>query len=206
MCHCSFCTIVNNRNNKCLPYNKVIFENKNFIAIPALGQFIEGYLLIISKRHLTSMALLNSDEFQDLEKIKTEVSTKFKPYYGTPIFFEHGSTSGDSISGNSITHAHLHAVGTNICLISRLKDHFVMKKLTTYDDLKSLGRDEKSYLYYENTNGSKWSCIVDKKIPSQFLRKLLADAVGFRKDEWDWKIFAFHEKIEAFLKKMTIDS
>src|SRR5205823_2407152 len=40
------------------------------------------------------------------------------------------------------------------------------------------------YLYYEQTNGQAWVCETER-IPSQYLRKLLAQSIG--SESWDWR-------------------
>ena len=47
---CTFCNI-----NKIKFGNTVLDETKYFYIIPSLGSIVEGYILIISKRHINSM-------------------------------------------------------------------------------------------------------------------------------------------------------
>ena len=66
---CEFCHKINegqttNRRNW---YDFLILtENDGFVAIPAVGSIVPGYLLIVTKRHVPSMAHLNHHEMSRL--------------------------------------------------------------------------------------------------------------------------------------------
>ena len=47
---------------KVLPFNRMLFFTDNFFVIAGYGSFIEGYLLIITKKMIPSFAFLKSKE------------------------------------------------------------------------------------------------------------------------------------------------
>lgn len=69
----------------------MVEENDHFIVIPALGDFVGGYLLIVSKRHLYNMNELSDmekDEYFYLIRKYREMFMNINGKY--PIIFEHG--------------------------------------------------------------------------------------------------------------------
>ena len=41
----------------------------NFIVIPTLGSLVDGYILIVTKRHINSMSELNEEELIEYKNI-----------------------------------------------------------------------------------------------------------------------------------------
>ena len=54
---CVFCNIDNSKVE-----NTIIDESDNFFVLPSIGSLVDGYLLIVSKRHINSMAELMENE------------------------------------------------------------------------------------------------------------------------------------------------
>ena len=50
---CVFCNI-----DKSKLENTIIDESDSFVVLPTIGALVDGYLMIISKRHINSMAEL----------------------------------------------------------------------------------------------------------------------------------------------------
>ena len=73
---CIFCNI-----DKTKLENTIIDETANFLVLPAVGSLVEGYLLIISKRHLNSMAELTKEEKEEYQFLINKYHTLFKKYY-----------------------------------------------------------------------------------------------------------------------------
>ena len=48
--------------NDLVSYNVRLYETENFAVIPSLGSIVEGWLLIIPKKHYLSYGYLSSEE------------------------------------------------------------------------------------------------------------------------------------------------
>ena len=59
MKNCVFCEI-----DKSKKYNTIIEETDNFLIMPAIGSLVDGYLLIVYKRHLYSISKI-PDEIKE---------------------------------------------------------------------------------------------------------------------------------------------
>lgn len=110
MLNCPFCNI-----NKTKLENTIIDEAKYFYITPSLGSIVEGYILIISKRHLNSMSELNNKEKEEYEILIKKYREIFKIIYNKyPIIFEHGTPNlKENTKASSIIHAHTHIVNHN---------------------------------------------------------------------------------------------
>ncbi|MFZ0771140.1 MAG: hypothetical protein WCA49_20860 [Candidatus Sulfotelmatobacter sp.] len=72
---CLFCSIqeISNPSN---PEDEILDESENFYAKAALGHFVFGYTLIISKEHLPSFAYVPEHLFPELEGFRNNVLDK----------------------------------------------------------------------------------------------------------------------------------
>ena len=62
--NCIFCNIDNRKIE-----NTIIEETDNFYILPTLGSLVDGYLLIISKKHINSMSELSNQEKEEYKSI-----------------------------------------------------------------------------------------------------------------------------------------
>ena len=89
---CLFCQLIDGQKQSLLPEDLIVDISSNFYLKPALGQFIEGYCLLVSKMHVQSMALLpDLNLFNELNTFKNSIIKKLTELYGNNIIvFEHG--------------------------------------------------------------------------------------------------------------------
>jgi diadenosine tetraphosphate (Ap4A) HIT family hydrolase len=210
MIECDLCNeLVENPNNafyklyKGHPKNRIVLESGNFIVMPSIGQIVEGYLLVLPKKHLSCIGQLSSKLFDELIGIKSILSESLSPMYHPPIYFEHGCLSEDG-GGCGIYHAHLHCVpapATVDFLPILLNDEKLTTryKIDNIKDLKSLFETGQSYLFYEDRFGNP-SAFGAPFLPSQFFRRLFAEQVGT--SYWNWREFGRENKLISTLEKL----
>jgi hypothetical protein len=121
--------------------------------------------------------------------------------YGSCLLFEHGSR-GDCSGGCGIYHAHLHAVPTKDAkdLVAALKETFRHKNLESIVEIGTKANRFKSYLYYEDVNSRRYLFEVDC-LPSQYMRKLLVEAIG--EGEWDWRKYGREEALLSTMARLS---
>lgn len=160
--------------------DRLIFESTNFFVMPTKGQITEGYTLIISKRHTICFGEMSDMEIQELEALKTKVTNAItKAYKQPPIFFEHG------VVGQSIKHAHMHAVPTDVDLFPRIFSDFPdYQRVTSLKALQEVFQREGPYLFYEDSKGEMFLFHIFKW--PQYLRIVLAEVMGLP-ERGDWK-------------------
>ena len=184
--NCTFCNIDITKIE-----NTIIEETKYFYVTPSIGSIVNGYLLIISKRHINSMSELNKEELQEYEQLIEKYRRLFKSIYQKyPIIFEHGTPNlEDNIKASSVTHAHTHIVNHNY-----KNEDLVLNKLN-FKKIKSLGElnSDKNYIFYINQSNDIYVTNNFKPI-SQMMRIIIADDLDIR-NKYDWRQNSFENNV-----------
>jgi diadenosine tetraphosphate (Ap4A) HIT family hydrolase len=182
----------------------IIFQSSYFVAVPTIGCIVPGYLLVIPKRHVLSMAQLNDIEIKDLNLFVKNISTALSKIWAFPIIFEHGpsnkSTNEKDIcrNGSCIDHAHWHLVPGQLDLLSHLPTGINVKPIKTFNLFRKRLFLGEEYLYYRDSK--KKSFLIENPSPSgQFLRQVLAKCVG-KEFEWDYLAYPHIKNIQKTLK------
>lgn len=200
MIDCLFCQIGEHEAPQEHPENIILFESNNFYVKPALGHFIQGYCLVISKEHLRTMAELEAQECAELERVLNEISHRLTALYKTNIcIFEHGAVCPTNRAGACIDHAHMHIVSTNCDVRGRLRA-FHEHRISDVAELRDFGDGRKSYIYYDRRPGDRLVYTCDNRVPSQFMRRLLCEELGMGL-EWDWRVAPLSQEIESFVTR-----
>jgi len=195
---CAFCGRL--RPSKALPDIAwwPVAESRDFLAVPSVGALVPGWLLLMPKRHVLSLALLSPQERACLLEDVAELRASWGQLFGPLTLFEHGPAEVASPVGCSIDHAHLHLVPTgNIDLYTAAQRHLpeltwaVTPGLANLDRLAEAG---KPYLYLETPDGTS-RVATGPEIPSQALRRAYAAELG-EVDRYDWKAFPRLEVVQ----------
>jgi len=179
----------------------ILYESDNFIVFPSFGQIVEGYLLIASKKHYIGMGQVPQELYTELHSVCARVRQVLSDSYGTPLFFEHGSTSERKKGGCCITHAHIHAVPVQIDILPELSQHFNYRKIAAFDSLKEQFDTGVPYFFYESNAGERYLFEVPEIVPSQYIRQVIAVKIG-KPDRWDWRTYLGNDEINRTIKKL----
>ncbi len=200
---CKFCNIFKNDIlhkkesflKKTPIYNTILCETLSFFVIPDLGSIIEGYLLIITKEHLYSMAELKQEQLQELHTLINLLSEMATEIYGImPIIFEHGSPpfGMNVVSQSSICHAHIHLVPfgfNNSSQIIKETDMHLFNGVESLNKFKMM-----SYIYYRTPKKENY-ITTNQNLPRQYMRRKLAIEVD-KNDKWDWRENPFIDNVQ----------
>ena len=164
--------------------DRTVLSTNNFRVIPSLGQIVEGYLLVLPIAHYQALADMPIALLHELRELCGIVRQVVLGCYGPSVMFEHG-TRTERAGGCGFYHAHLHVVPIDGAsgLTELLKHSHPCRKLGDFEDISRV-RANTSYLYYEDARSERYIFTTDY-LPSQYMRRLLADALG--KTEWDWR-------------------
>lgn len=200
MSNCLFCEIANGRTaSKENPENVVLFESDNFYVKPALGHFVEGYCLVISKEHLLTMAELTTEEAAELQDILGETALRLNSLYKNGLCtFEHGAACPSNRAGACIDHAHMHILPRKCDVRSQLR--LKSEKILDLGGLCDFGKTSQSYIYYEREPGERIVYRCDERVPSQFMRRLICEYLGMDHN-WDWRVSPCRESIQEFIAR-----
>jgi diadenosine tetraphosphate (Ap4A) HIT family hydrolase len=187
---CEFCDefLGGSRNSFAARYShdlrdRTVIETDHVKVMPSLGHFVKGYLLLVPKPHYCTLADAPREVIRQVEGIKRKLITRLSPLYGPYVFFEHGSRT--SLSGGcGIYHAHLHALPVEADeVLSKLREQFDHMPIASLFELRAAS-SQKSCLYCEDSKALSW-LFFPAFLPSQFMRRLIADAAGI--SQWDWR-------------------
>ena len=185
--------------NDLVSYNIRLYETENFAVIPSLGSIVEGWLLIIPKKHYLSYGYLSSEElYKELDDLIVYVGSIVKKAYGEFVIFENGAFCSNKLVGCGVDYAHIHIVPIKDDLIDIIKTRY--NKNYNWEQVKSLDvsstfvKNSQPYLYYRNQVGCSY-ITTDPNIPSQLFRKAIAYSRGIE-NEYDWKYHYFDENID----------
>lgn len=192
---CIFCNL--DKKEIC---NTTIEETRNFYVKTAVGSLVEGYLLIISKRHINSMIKLEDTEKREFLDLVIKYRRKFKQLYGRyPIVFEHGTPDENSkVSASSIVHMHAHIVNHNFKDEEKIINNLNLKPV---DNDFIYQRKDKNYIFYINPEGINYMS-YDFKPVSQLMRLCIAKDLNME-DKYDWKKYTFEDNIIKTIKSFT---
>lgn len=172
----------------CNPPDKerILYETDNFYVMVSLGPIVEGYLLLVSKKHIGACLNLPKELIDEFLEVKELIREKLTKEYGSCIFFEHGR------SGSSLTyinkhkhcyHAHLHCVPCELKLNTIIKDELPYKTFNSFKAAWLEYNEKQQYLYVEDYETNVFD--INKKIRRQYLRYEFAKAIN-KIDLWDW--------------------
>lgn len=196
---CPFCNELENGYNDIVKKSRIIAETENFIVFPTTGGFVENYQLIVPKKHINCFGELSVDQLKELKNIilwQKEINKKY--YNMQSSMFEHGALHPNNESGKSIVHAHLHIFPNSTSLLDIIsKYNFGIECIDDIADLRTTCTKYASYLYYSDVDNKNY-IITHQGIPSQFLRKVLAESLG--KNNWNWREYPLIDEIEKNLE------
>lgn len=180
--------------------NTIVLENAHFAVMPTLGQFVPGWLMIVSKTHHASLSEHSVLELASVGELLSTVRQLLYPVYGHCIAFEHGTRTRDRRSGCCIDHTHLHVVP---CADERRFRELIPLPALRMINLESLGdaaSEIGDYLLIVYSHDRDTCELIEActPLPSQFLRQVLACVHG-RAMEWDWRLHPCHENIRRSL-------
>ena len=191
--NCRFCFI-----DKSKKYNEILEETKYFYITPTLGSLVDGYILIISKRHINSMTLLNEEELNEYKYLINKYRNKFKNIYKKyPIIFEHGTTNLNSnFSASSVVHAHTHIINYNFYDEDNLIKNTKFKIINKLEEISK----NKNYILYINQNNKKY---ISYEFPSisQYMRMCISKELNIL-NKYDWHDNYFENNINLTINKI----
>lgn len=174
--YCRLCEI-NSGQYKYLGIDEPFAISNDFIAVASIGALVEGWSLIIPRKHQLSMKECYASPL--LGNFINSLLPLLVQQYGSVIAFEHGANADGSITSCGTDHAHLHLVPFGESLLSDMRRSGFDWTPCRSSEIASLtGKNE--YLFYSElgTNG-KWNdsegyLHILKHPFSQFFRRLIA--------------------------------
>ena len=206
---CPFCNEFNGRKD--LSYFEVmvgskygiaqrrVFETEHFACVPSIGSFVEGYLLVIPKRHFLSSLVMPASYIEELLSVIPSISNFYSAvYHKKLVMYEHGAANEQNVGGMSVVHAHLHFVPCSQQIITKCPEFSFIKfqSLSEASEYYS-AHQNRPYLLLKDVDGNFYVSMSDK-IPSQYFRKRVCDVCGMP-GTGDWKEYPYVDHIKKTL-------
>ena len=199
-CRCMLCRIV--AGNPIRPEH-ILYESDNFFVVPGLGAFFDGYIMLVPKRHVMSFAELNDEEFDEFLVVMNDLRFILESIYHKKVFaFECGSgKGGKGKHETSIVHAHFHFAVTDMPVLKCIQKSGIHPGLIDPYDLRQYGLHP--YMLYVD-QCDNWYFISDDSVnyfPRQHPRQVLADYMGLKKGEYNWRTHPHEEKMDIIAEE-----
>ena len=184
--------------------SRVIDECKNFLAVPSLGQLVEGYILIASKGNALNMLDLPTQDRIEVAQFVRKVSDLQRGIYSEPIIFEHGAVIRATEVGCGLDTAHFHLVPLSDGNFpeSVARTYRVVREFDSLEDwLTESGSVKSPYIMVGKLNGPILVCDYGKQRISQAVRRILHEKVGGR--HWDWRVNPTLDVVERVVRSFS---
>lgn len=176
-----------------------IIERPIGLAVPSIGAYLEGWLLVVPYRHTIALADLTECERIEFDMLAHEAEQLVIGRYGRTVMFEHGPAMRGRSAGCGVDHAHLHIVPINMVLHEAVTTDEDGRKLEWRPATQpwdahiehSIGLD---YLFVREVDGTAW-LTATPAAPSQLFRRAIAEYLG--EQNWDWKDDFRHEVVAS---------
>ncbi len=182
------CLCANLASGEVAEWNRPLLESPNFVVLPSLGSLVEGWLLIVPKRHHISMGALPVELAEEMLSLKRFVASQLSPRYGALCAFEHGPSDVLRRVGCGVDHAHLHIVPLAFDLAEAAAPFMPSDAPWTqggWEQCNAAFRNGRDYLYVEQPIGSGRIAVHDA-FGSQVFRKVIAARVGIP-EQFNWR-------------------
>ena len=203
MSACCLCSNLVSKNSNEV-WNKPLFESANFVVLPSLGSLVQGWLLLVPKKHFICMGALPDDLAREMEYMKRTITARLSLKYGAVCAFEHGPSALDHKVGCSVDHAHLHMVPLNFDL-TRAATRFMPPDAewveATWEDCRAAFEKREDYLYLEQPVGVG-RIALHSNFGSQIFRKAIASRLGVP-GEFSWRDYPQVEVIQETIRAIS---
>ena len=164
----------------------IIYSSPHFYVTSELGALKQGYLMIVPKQHILSVAQFYPALMIEYNQVCKDLEYVLKGAYPEAsgvTFMEHGSgPSGITSHKKSIVHAHTHVV-TDFQLSGH---HKRMVKLEPIDDI-TLANKTHYFSYQEGSDGQLMICMDNNVyVQRQFPRQVMAEDLKLAPGQDNW--------------------
>ena len=187
MSTCCLCSnLVSEGSNKV--WNKPLFESTNFVVLPSLGSLVEGWMLLVPKKHFICMGALPVDLAREMAFMKCAIAARLYRQYGEVCVFEHGPGAVNHEVGCGVDHAHLHMVPLAFELTGAATQFMPTDTKwidAGWESCRAAFEEGQDYLYLEQPIGVG-RIAVHTGFGSQVFRKAIALCLGIP-EQFNWR-------------------
>lgn len=176
---------------------RTVARNDHAVAVPTIGAFVPGYLLIASARHATSLGQLTLNERRAVQTLTEQCAARLTARYRRPVLgFEYGLNAPGS---RRIEHGHLHLLPSTAGAALRqfLRWHLPLIEVESLEHLPT-GTDRSYIAIYEPGRNVSIYPVANNANPRIRLRQLLAELdPNVPTEGWDWETNPYADFMQA---------
>lgn len=180
----------------------ILLETPETYVMPTLGQFVEGYVMLIYKEHEDCFGTVVD---RRVREVLARVEETLRDEYGAFCAFEHGRTGSCLTRRNNqiCYHAHIHCLPVEKDFTARIAEDWERRPLDDITDLRDEVGGETEYLYLQTDDGTQSMFTVDGDLERQYLRKRACEAMGLPEKYANWQKHPFHSKMENTVEQLA---
>lgn len=182
---------------------RVVLRHRHACAIPTIGAFVPGYLLIVPNRHTTSIGLLPRGERRAVAACAEQAAGLLAEVYRQPVVgFEYGLNVPGA---RRVEHGHLHLLPSPVG--ASLRRYLATRlPVTDVDSLQDLP-DDPGYSYISVLQPGRPVSVypvANDAQPRLRLREIIA-ALDTRvpAEGWDWQSRPYEDLMRATVDELT---
>lgn len=198
---CFFCASYGETEADLAWYDRPLLKEDGVgVAIPGVGAFVPGYVLVSPARHESSVRDLPANLATGFIDLVQAVTERVESAFGPATIFEHGSCRDEERRRSAcITHSHVHILPGSYSFDS------LGLPVKVFGDLSEVMKEKKperadGYLMYREPGGPV--CYAPDAGVSQYFRRHIARVLG-RPDEWDYAVFPRWLNVRATRDMLT---
>lgn len=178
-------------------------HNAHAAAVPTIGAFLPGYLLIVPVQHTTSLGLLPEGDLDGVQQLAEQMADRLQQVYGGSVLgFEYGLNLP---GGRRIEHGHLHLLPTAVGGALR---HYLSSELLTVTagSLRELpSSPDRSYIcVWEPHQPVSIYPVANHASPRIRLREVVAQLdPRVPGHAWDWKTYPCSDLMRATVEALV---
>jgi ATP adenylyltransferase len=188
MVDCILCSELEDHEERA-PWNAPLIETENFVVIPSLGALVEGWLLIVPKRHHISYGALPVALRAEADALELQTRELLESQYKKPVVtFEHGPSAAKHGTGCGVDHAHLHLVPIECDLFAAVVSFVpptVQWMASDWSEREHAYRYGLDYLYLKPPGSGGLIAVADD-FGSQVFRRAISLHLGVE-GEYSWR-------------------
>jgi diadenosine tetraphosphate (Ap4A) HIT family hydrolase len=179
-------------------HNTGLLETPTFIVIPSVGPLMRGHVMVVSKTHSESLAVMGQDALVEYNALAARLRNAPLLKDTDPLEAEHGSTIRDK-AGACVVHAHVHWLPGMGQYLNELQSC-----LTVLPDASLAEFSDGHEPYIFARNGTRHAIFEARGLPSQTIRRILCGVLD--REDTDWtqahRLDLVKETVEAWREQV----
>jgi diadenosine tetraphosphate (Ap4A) HIT family hydrolase len=201
---CPFCTELMNpaafrRVQHDWPFDsRIVHINEKAFVIPGVGPQVYPYLLVLTRRHIVSLATTTPVERRKLiAALDWLLQSGVYPSSSLTVF-EHGGCGGND-SASCVDHAHMHVIDGTHDLPSLFRARTETAPAEFSGDVSLPDVERYVFVGRYAGGGTIHGAVSEAVFPKQFCRRLLATLVG---GPWNWRLKMHEEWVTKLVREL----